>query len=160
MLGSFRVLYVMFEREARELKLPHFLMFSPECQLCHLYHFIVSLIYITGKSLEYQHSNINARTPTLNTNTRIPTLNITKTQLAFRARTQVRGKKDLEEILLRESSGRVNVWALCDEPPLFADNTNKTALKRQTESLKRLAEYLEKQRLLDLELKKSREHRE
>ena len=69
------------------------------------------------------------------------------------ARTQVRGKKDLEEILLRESSGRVNVWALCDEPPLFADNTNKTALKRQTESLKRLAEYLEKQRLLDLELK-------
>ena len=54
---------------------------------------------------------------------------------------------------MRESSGRVNVWALCDEPPLFADNTNKTALKRQTESLKRLAEYLEKQRLLDLELK-------
>ena len=54
---------------------------------------------------------------------------------------------------MRESSGRVNVWTLCDEPPLFADNTNKTAMKRQTESLKRLAEYLEKQRLLDLELK-------
>ena len=65
----------------------------------------------------------------------------------------VRGKKNLEEILLNESSDGVNVWKLCEEPPLFADDSNTTAMKRQTESLKRLKEYLEKQRLLDLELK-------
>ena len=57
------LMYVVFEREAREFRLSHFLMFSPECQL---YHLFVSLIYIT-RTATFEHQRSNTGTLCFNT---------------------------------------------------------------------------------------------
>ncbi len=76
-------------------------------------------------------------------------------RMLIRAVEEKKDKKDVKDILLQNLAHVVdtNVWMMCEDPPIFADHCNKKVIARQDESLRRLAEDLERQRILDLEAK-------